>query len=224
MIGVLIFPDFQLLDAAGPISVFEIAARTAGKPPAIKAIALTPGQVRSSSGVEMLARGIKPSAAITTLIVAGGWGVRTAIRCDKTLNFVRALVKGGFADLHHPEYFDLNWAKDSPLAHEYHRMVQTIKDSLQFVENVLGVRAGCDGGHRLRAAARRTNRGSRAVVRHRDVGRGRACRRHRLHAALARVLQMVGGQCAVSGRELGAMLIGQLIRVQLHRQAMLART
>ena len=26
--------------------------------------------------------------------------------------------------------------------HEYHRMVQTIKDSLQFVENVLGVRAG----------------------------------------------------------------------------------
>ena len=26
MIGVLIFPDFQLLDAAGPISVFEIAA------------------------------------------------------------------------------------------------------------------------------------------------------------------------------------------------------
>jgi len=29
MIGVLIFPDFQLLDAAGPISVFEIACRFA---------------------------------------------------------------------------------------------------------------------------------------------------------------------------------------------------
>jgi 3-deoxy-7-phosphoheptulonate synthase len=58
------------------------------------------------------------------------------------LNFVRALVKGGFADLHHPEYFDLDWAETSPLAAEYHRMVQTIKDSLQFVENVLGVRAG----------------------------------------------------------------------------------
>ena len=27
MIGILVFPDFQLLDAAGPISVFEIAAR-----------------------------------------------------------------------------------------------------------------------------------------------------------------------------------------------------
>ena len=33
MIGVLIFPDFQLLDAAGPISVFEIAARFSGADP-----------------------------------------------------------------------------------------------------------------------------------------------------------------------------------------------
>jgi 3-deoxy-7-phosphoheptulonate synthase len=63
-------------------------------------------------------------------------------RAALTLNFVRALVKGGFADLHHPEYFDLDWVKDSPLGGEYHRMVQTIKDSLQFVESVLGVRAG----------------------------------------------------------------------------------
>ena len=46
------------------------------------------------------------------------------------LNFVRALVKGGFADLHHPEYFDLDWVQHSPLRDEYRRMVQTIKDSL----------------------------------------------------------------------------------------------
>jgi 3-deoxy-7-phosphoheptulonate synthase len=63
-------------------------------------------------------------------------------RAALTLNFVRALVKGGFADLHHPEYFDLDWVQHSPHAAEYHGMVQTIKDSLQFVENVLGVRAG----------------------------------------------------------------------------------
>ena len=36
MIGVLIFPDFQLLDAAGPISVFEIARATPAQPPSIK--------------------------------------------------------------------------------------------------------------------------------------------------------------------------------------------
>ena len=58
MIGVLVFPDFQLLDAAGPISVFEIAARFAGISPSIRVLAATPGPVRSSSGVEMLARGL----------------------------------------------------------------------------------------------------------------------------------------------------------------------
>ena len=95
MIGVLVFPGFQLLDAAGPISVFEIAARFAGGPASIKVLALTPGPVRSSSGVELLARGLRPSGAISTLIVAGGEGVRTAATCQKTLAFVRAIVKRG---------------------------------------------------------------------------------------------------------------------------------
>ena len=95
MIGVLIFPDFQLLDAAGPISVFEIAARLSKATPAIKTLAVTPGPVRSTSGVEMLARGFKPSSAITTLIVAGGEGVRAAAVCPKTLAFVRAVAKRG---------------------------------------------------------------------------------------------------------------------------------
>ncbi|MBZ5579922.1 MAG: 3-deoxy-7-phosphoheptulonate synthase class II [Acidobacteriia bacterium] len=63
-------------------------------------------------------------------------------RAALTLNFVRALVKGGFADLHHPEYFDLDWVQHSPLADEYHHMVETIGDSLRFMEHVLGVRAG----------------------------------------------------------------------------------
>src|SRR6266481_5422073 len=95
MIGVLVFPDFQLLDAAGPISVFEIAARFAGQSPSIKVLAVTPGPVRSSSGVEMLARGLKPYGAITTLLVAGGEGVEAAARCETTLKFVRAIAKRG---------------------------------------------------------------------------------------------------------------------------------
>ena len=95
MIGVLVFPNFQLLDAAGPISVFEIAARLAGQSPSIKVLAVTPGAVRSSSGVEMMARGLNPYGAITTLLVAGGEGVEAAARCEKTLNFVRAMAKRG---------------------------------------------------------------------------------------------------------------------------------
>ena len=68
--------------------------------------------------------------------------LRAYERSGLTLNFIRALVKGGFADLHHPEYFDLDWVEQSPLAEEYHRMVETIGESLRFMENVLGVRAG----------------------------------------------------------------------------------
>jgi len=63
-------------------------------------------------------------------------------RAALTLNFIRALIKGGFADLHHPEYFDLDWVQHSTLAKDYHRMVETISDSLRFMENVLGIRAG----------------------------------------------------------------------------------
>src|SRR5450432_3241871 len=95
MIGVLVFPDFQLLDAAGPISAFEIAARLAGAAAEIRTLAVTPGPVRSSSGVEMLARGLKPSGAVTTLMVAGGEGVRTAATCAKTLAFVQSMTKRG---------------------------------------------------------------------------------------------------------------------------------
>jgi transcriptional regulator GlxA family with amidase domain len=96
MIGILIFPDFQILDASGPFSVFEIAGRYAGAAaPAIRVLAATPGPVRSSSGVEMLARGLKPSSAISTLIVAGGQGVRAPATCEKTLAFVRGIAKRG---------------------------------------------------------------------------------------------------------------------------------
>jgi transcriptional regulator GlxA family with amidase domain len=95
MIGILVFPEFQLLDAAGPISVFEIAMRYAGMEPDIKTIAVKPGAVRSSSGVELLARSLRAHAEMTTLIVAGGWGVRAAAKCDKTLRFIRAMAKRG---------------------------------------------------------------------------------------------------------------------------------
>src|SRR5436189_3717741 len=95
MVGVLVFPDFQLLDAAGPISVFDIAGRFAGVRPSIKLLAETPGPVRSSSGVEMLARGLKAAGAISTLIVAGGPGLHLAAKSPQILAFVRAVANRG---------------------------------------------------------------------------------------------------------------------------------
>ena len=56
-----------------------------------------------------------------------------------TLNYLRALVRGGFADLHHPENWDLDFVKHSPLGGEYRRIAGSVGDSLRFMENVLGV-------------------------------------------------------------------------------------
>jgi len=55
-------------------------------------------------------------------------------RAALTLNFVRALIDGGFADLHHPEYWDLDFVRHSPLKDAYERIVQSISDSLDFFE------------------------------------------------------------------------------------------
>lgn len=53
-----------------------------------------------------------------------------------TLNLVRALTQGGFADLHHPEYWDLDFMQQSPLADEYRAMVDAIEDTLSFLGTV----------------------------------------------------------------------------------------
>jgi 3-deoxy-7-phosphoheptulonate synthase len=67
--------------------------------------------------------------------------LRAYERSALTLNFIRALVKGGFADLHHPEYWDLDFAQHSPLAGEYHSIARRVVEALQFMENVVSVRA-----------------------------------------------------------------------------------
>jgi 3-deoxy-7-phosphoheptulonate synthase len=59
-----------------------------------------------------------------------------------TMNFVRALTDGGFADLHHPEYWDLNWVQHSPLATEFHKVADNIGQSLKFLETIAGQDAG----------------------------------------------------------------------------------
>ncbi len=59
-------------------------------------------------------------------------------RAALTLNFIRALADGGFADLHHPEYWDLSFVPHSALAEEYERIVESIRESMSFMEAVAG--------------------------------------------------------------------------------------
>jgi 3-deoxy-7-phosphoheptulonate synthase len=63
-------------------------------------------------------------------------------RAALTLNFIRSLVSRGFVDPHRLDYWDLDWVKQSPMAEEYRRMARSIGESLQFMENILGVHPG----------------------------------------------------------------------------------
>jgi 3-deoxy-7-phosphoheptulonate synthase len=57
-----------------------------------------------------------------------------------TLNFIRSLLDGGFADLHHPEYWDLSFLQNADLAPkrkaQYEHMSRTLADGLAFMENL----------------------------------------------------------------------------------------
>ena len=64
--------------------------------------------------------------------------VKGHARSAMTMNFVRALIDGGFADLHHPEYWDLDWVQHSPLSDEYRRMVSAVGDAVRFTETLSG--------------------------------------------------------------------------------------
>jgi len=55
-----------------------------------------------------------------------------------TLNFIRSLIDSGFADLHHPENWDLDWVQHSPMADRYHAIVSDIANSLDFFESISG--------------------------------------------------------------------------------------
>lgn len=89
-IGVLVFPDFQLLDAAGPISAFEIADRHRPGAYAIETLSREGGLVKSSSGVALDSRRFDAAERLDTLVVSGGEGTRGPAICETTLDFVRA--------------------------------------------------------------------------------------------------------------------------------------
>jgi 3-deoxy-7-phosphoheptulonate synthase len=64
--------------------------------------------------------------------------LRAYERSGLTINFIRSLIEGGFADLHHPEYWELGFVANSPLAAEYTRMVESIGEALRFMETLAG--------------------------------------------------------------------------------------
>jgi transcriptional regulator GlxA family with amidase domain len=92
LVTVLIHPGFQLLDAAGPIAAFELAARFAPGSYEVRVAAPAAGRERglvaSSAGASMVAEPL-PCEQPDTVIVAGGEIIRSAEAAGEMVAWLR---------------------------------------------------------------------------------------------------------------------------------------
>jgi 3-deoxy-7-phosphoheptulonate synthase len=59
-------------------------------------------------------------------------------RASLTLNFIRGLVDGGFADLHHVEQWNLDFVKHAELSAEYRQIADSMSGAIRFLEAMAG--------------------------------------------------------------------------------------
>jgi|SRR5579859_285653 len=91
-IAVVIFPDFQILDATGPISAFELAGQLSPNAYAMTVLAAEAGPITSSAGVDLLAARFD-DADFDTVLIAGGSGSRNYEGLTSTVDWVRRRSK-----------------------------------------------------------------------------------------------------------------------------------
>ncbi len=60
--------------------------------------------------------------------------VEATFRSAATLNYIRALIDGGFADLRHPDHWDLGFVRSATRRRAYEEIVARILDATHFVE------------------------------------------------------------------------------------------
>ena len=59
-------------------------------------------------------------------------------RSALTLNFIRGLIDGGFADLHHPEFWDLDFFNHTERSADYRAIVDAVGSAVRFFETITG--------------------------------------------------------------------------------------
>jgi transcriptional regulator GlxA family with amidase domain len=152
-VAMVIFPGFQLLDAAGPIAAFEIAGRFAADTYAIEVLAAEAGEVESSAGVRMTAAALG-RGPYDTLIISGGDGTRSLgdlARIVAWLRDVTSVCSGAYvlaeAGLLDGRRATTHWARSGDFARRYPKV--RLEPDRIFVrdENVwtsAGITAGID--------------------------------------------------------------------------------
>lgn len=88
-IGILLYPDFQLLDAAGVTAAFEIAGTFGGDPYETTPLSRHGGLVRSSSGIALDTVALATVGSFDTIVIVGGHGHKKAMGCPELQAFIQ---------------------------------------------------------------------------------------------------------------------------------------
>lgn len=99
-VGILIFPDVEVLDFCGPFEVFSVTRtdetrrREELSPYDVRLVADRAGQVVATGGLKVIAdHGLEDCPALDMLVVPGGWGTRPALQDERLLGWIAARGK-----------------------------------------------------------------------------------------------------------------------------------
>jgi transcriptional regulator GlxA family with amidase domain len=94
-VGILIFPDVEVLDFCGPFEVFSAARLDEGRrreepsPYDVALIAEQPGVVEATGGLKVVADHTTETCPdLDVLVVPGGWGTRREMNNDRLLAWI----------------------------------------------------------------------------------------------------------------------------------------
>jgi transcriptional regulator GlxA family with amidase domain len=97
LVGILIFPDVEVLDFAGPFEVFSVTRlnedrrREEPSPFEVKLIAERNEPIEASGGLRVISDyDLDNCPRLDILVVPGGWGTRKEIKNDRLINWISA--------------------------------------------------------------------------------------------------------------------------------------
>ncbi|MEW4569720.1 DJ-1/PfpI family protein [Tautonia sp. JC769] len=94
-VGILVFPEVEVLDFAGPFEVFSVARLDEGRrregpsPYEVVLVAEAPGTVVASGGLKVVPdHGLRDCPPLDVLVIPGGWGVRDQIKNEPLIDWI----------------------------------------------------------------------------------------------------------------------------------------
>src|SRR6266545_5157532 len=94
-VGILVFPDVEVLDFCGPFEVFSVTRldearrREEPSPFEVVLVAETEGVVKATGGLRVVAdHGLGTCPSLDILVVPGGWGTRNEISNRRLLDWI----------------------------------------------------------------------------------------------------------------------------------------